>query len=163
MTNIINLSDSYKFSHFNQYPKGSEIIHSYLAPRGGEYDEVVFFGLQYYLRKYLTNAITNHDVINSEELAKNHGVPFNKEGWNYIVNNLDGKLPVEIKALPEGEIYGCKEPLLTIENTDPTCAWLVGYLETLLLKIWYPTTIATKSHAVKKMLLDHWVETAEDR
>lgn len=64
--------------------------------------------------------------------------------------------------MPEGGIYGNKEPLLTIENTDPNCAWLVGYLETLLLKIWYPTTIATKSYAVRKMLLKHWERTADN-
>jgi nicotinamide phosphoribosyltransferase len=162
MTNIINLTDSYKFSHFNQYPKGTEIIHSYLAPRGGEYDKVVFFGLQYYLKQYLEVPVTKIDIEESEKLAKVHGVPFNKEGWEYIVEKHRGFLPVEIKALPEGEIYGNKEPLLTIENTDPNCAWLVGYLETLLLKIWYPTTIASKSYAVKQMLLKHWERTSDN-
>lgn len=160
MTNIINLTDSYKFSHFNQYPKGTEIIHSYLAPRGGEYEEIVFFGLQYYLKKYLIDPVFNGHIDQAEKLSESHGVPFNREGWKYITNKL-GYLPIEIKALPEGRVYGNKEPLLTIENTDPNCAWLVGYLETLLLKIWYPTTIATKSYAVKQMLLKHWERTAD--
>lgn len=160
MTNLINLTDSYKFSHFNQYPKGTEIIHSYLAPRGGEYDEIVFFGLQYYLKKYLSKMVEFFDIGDAERLAKEHGVPFNREGWEYV-SSL-GYLPIEIKALQEGRVYGNKEPLLTIENTDPNCAWLVGYLETLLLKIWYPTTIATKSYAVRKMLLKHWERTADN-
>lgn len=161
MTSIINLTDSYKFSHFNQYPKGTEIIHSYLAPRGGEYDDIVFFGLQYYLKKYLKSGNMGFfDIDRSRSLAKTHGVPFNEEGWKYIYKL--GYLPIEIKALPEDGVYGNKEPLLTIENTDPNCAWLVGYLETLLLKIWYPTTIATKSYAVRKMLLRHWERTSDN-
>ena len=162
MTNLINLSDSYKFSHFNQYPKGTEIIHSYLAPRGGQYEKVVMHGLSYILKRYLTSQITSEDVRQAELLATQHGVPFNKEGWDYICEKHNGLLPIEIKALPEGTIVGNKEPLLTIENTDPNCAWLVGYLETLLLKIWYPITIASKSLAVKEILLKHWERTADD-
>jgi nicotinamide phosphoribosyltransferase len=168
MTNLINLSDSYKFSHFNQYPKGTEIIHSYLAPRGGEYEKVVMHGLPYILQKYLSGRITIEDIDRAEKLAQAHGVPFNREGWEYINSigwedgKLGGKLPIEIKALPEGTIVGNKEPLLTIENTDPNCAWLVGYLETLILKLWYPVTIASKSLAVKEILLKHWEKTADD-
>ena len=161
MTNLINLSDSYKFSHFNQYPKGTETIHSYLAPRGGEYEKVVMHGLPYILKEYLAKPnLWANTVSESEQLAKAHGVPFNREGWEYIEKL--GYLPIEIKALPEGTIVGNKEPLLTIENTDPNCAWLVGYLETLLLKIWYPVTIASKSLAIKEMLLKHWEKTADD-
>lgn len=163
MTNLINLSDSYKFSHFLQYPNGTEIIHSYLAPRGGEYEKVVMHGLPYILKKYLNELqVLWENIEKSEALAKAHGVPFNKEGWQYIHKEHNGRLPIEIKALPEGTIVGNKEPLLTIENTDPNCAWLVGYLETLLLKIWYPITIASKSLAVKEVLLKHWEKTADD-
>lgn len=164
MTKLINLTDSYKFSHFNQYPKGTEIIHSYLAPRGGEYENVVMHGLPYVLKKYLNGfARATFDKIDeAEKLANTHGVPFNRKGWEYIAYELHGKLPIEIKALPEGTIVGNKEPLLTIENTDPNCAWLVGYLETLLLKIWYPITIASKSLAVKEMLFKHWEKTADN-
>jgi len=160
MTNIINLTDSYKFSHYNQYPKGTEIVHSYLAPRGGEYDDVVVHGLNYIIKEYLSIPVpTIEEIQGAECLAQKHGVPFNKEGWLYI--NKLGYLPIEIKALEEGSIVGNKTPILTLENTDENCAWLVGYLETLLLKIWYPITIASKSYSVKKTLLQHWENTAE--
>ncbi len=43
--------------------------------------------------------------------------------------------------------------LMTIENTDPLCYWLTNYLETLLLKVWYPITVATLSHAIRKVIL----------
>lgn len=74
----------------------------------------------------------------------------------------NGYLPIEIKALPEGAITKPNQPLLTIENTDPNCAWLVGYLETLILKLWYPITIASKSLAVREMLEHHWQKTVGD-
>ena len=161
MKNLINFTDSYKFSHFNQYPKNTEVIHSYLAPRGGEYTKVVFFGLTYYVKEFLAKPITFENIIETEQLAKEHGVPFNKEGWLYILKKHNGFLPIEIKALPELSIIGNKEPLMTIENTDPNCAWIVGYLETLLLKVWYPTTIATKSYYTRQILEKHWTKTAD--
>lgn len=170
MTNIINLTDSYKFSHWKQYPKDTETIHSYLAPRGGEYEKVVMHGLPYILKKHLESKqspfgglspiVTSWDILPIRDLAKQHGVPFNEEGWEYI--ETLGYLPIEIKALPEGTVVGNKEPLLTVENTDPNCAWLVGWLETLLLKIWYPSTIASKSLAVKEIMKPYWDKTSDN-
>jgi len=46
MDNIILLSDSYKVSHYGQYPPGTETVYSYFESRGGVYDECCFFGLQ---------------------------------------------------------------------------------------------------------------------
>lgn len=41
----------------------------------------------------------------------------------------DGRLPVRIRAVPEGTVVPTKNVLLTIENTDPQCFWLTSYLE----------------------------------
>jgi len=160
--NLVNLSDSYKYSHFLQYPKGTEIVHSYLESRGGKYDSVVFFGLQYILKEYLSKPITKADVEETAELCALHGEPFNKAGWMHIVDFHDGYLPVVIKAVPEGMTLKPHNVLLTVENTDPLVPWLTSFLETLLLKVWYPTTIASKSYAVRKMLEKHHEETMDD-
>lgn len=159
---IIDLTDSYKFSHFNQYPKKTEFIHSYMCSRGGEYQEMIFFGLTYYIKKYIEGIFIGLDICQTEKLTTEHGLPFYKDGWEYILKTYNGKLPIIIKALPEGVLFKSFEPIMTIENTDPKCAWLVGHLETLLLKIWYPTTIATKSHHIKRMLKSHWNKTSDN-
>ena len=162
MTNIINLTDSYKLSHWKQYPKGTEKIHSYMSSRGGEYEEMVFFGLKYYIGKYLSKKILQEDVLEASKLAICHGVPFNQEGWEYIVNDLGGKLPIEVKSIKEGETFKQHQVILTIENTDDKCAWLVGWIETLIMKLWYPITIASKSRAVKEMLKGYWDRTSDN-
>jgi len=43
--------------------------------------------------------------------------------------------------------------LMTIENTDPKCFWLPNYLETLLLKVWYPITVGTLSRAIRRVIV----------
>ncbi len=151
--NIILSADSYKYSQFNQYPPGTEYVYSYVESRGGRYDETVFFGLQMFVKKYLTRQITQDDIDQAAELMELHGEPFNRAGWQYILEKHNGRLPVRIRALPEGTVIGTKKVLLTIVNTDPECFWLTSFLETAILKaIWYPTTVATNSREIKKLI-----------
>lgn len=150
--NLITLTDSYKFSHFNQYPKGTQKVFSYLESRGGAYPATIFFGLQYYLKEYLSQRITYQDIDEAANHAKFHGVPFNYDGWFYILKEHNGVLPLEIKAVPEGGLYPTGTVLMTIENTDENVPWLTNWMETLLMKVWYPTTVATKSYYVKQII-----------
>ena len=102
---IILNTDSYKCSQFRQYPPGTEYVYSYIESRGGEWDRTVFFGLQAFLREYMTTPITQADIDIAEKIITAHGEPFNREGWEYIVKQHGGKLPVEIRALPEGTVW----------------------------------------------------------
>nr|WP_244987087.1 hypothetical protein [Methanobrevibacter oralis] len=60
-------------------------------------------------------------------------------------------MPIEIKAVAEGMPVDVGNVLMTVENTDKRCYWLVNYLESLLLQVWYPSTVATLSAEVKSM------------
>ena len=162
-TNIILNTDSYKVSHWLQYPPGTEYVYSYIESRGGMYDKTVFFGLQAFIKEYLTGpAFTEADIFEAEEFFKAHGEPFNKEGWEYIYEAHNACLPVEIRALPEGMIVPTGTPLVTIVNTDPKCFWLTSYLETALLRaVWYPTTVATISHHIKTIIQRELEDTGD--
>lgn len=162
MKNLLLNTDSYKASQFVQYPPNTEAVFSYIESRGGKYRELVFFGLQAFIKEYLLDPITKEQVDEAEEIWTAHGEPFNREGWDYIVNELDGKLPIRIKAAPEGMVIPTMNAMLTIENTDPKCFWLTSYLETALLRaIWYPTTVATNSREIKKIIKRYLEETGD--
>jgi nicotinamide phosphoribosyltransferase len=152
MSIILN-TDSYKASMFNQYPEGTEQVFSYIESRGGEYPETLFFGLQAFLREYLAKPITKVDIDEAEVLLKAHGEPFNRAGWEYILEKHQGYLPLAISAVPEGSIVPTGNVLVTVCNTDPKCFWLTTYVETALLRaVWYPTTVATNSWTSKKII-----------
>lgn len=150
--NPILIGDSYKYSHAAQAPKGFSASHSYLESRGGELPYVLFFGLQYYLKQYLTQRITREDVEEAEEFMRLHGEPFNKEGWLYIVEKLQGKWPVVIRAVPEGSIVPNHNVLMTVESTDENVPWVASFLETMLLKVWYTCTVASQSYFLKQLI-----------
>lgn len=154
--NIILNTDSYKVSMFKQYPAGTTGVYSYIESRGGRYDRTVFFGLQAFIKEYLLGPITQSDIDLADEILTQHGEPFNRAGWQYILDKHNGYLPVVIRAVPEGTVVPVKNVLATIENTDPECFWLTTWLETALLRaIWYPVTVATQSKYIKNTILEY--------
>jgi nicotinamide phosphoribosyltransferase len=155
--NIITLTDSYKFTHFQQYPKGTEYIYSYFESRNGaKYNKTVFFGLQYYLKEYLQGTVvTREGIEQAAKLCKAHfGTEknFNRDMWEYILEKYDGKLPISIKAVPEGTPVSVSNVLMTVVNTDPKCAPLTNHLETILSQIWGASTVASLSYETYKLI-----------
>ena len=161
-TNLILNSDSYKFSQWCQYPPKTTVVYSYIESRGGVHDATVFFGLQAFIKEYMLTPVTMEMIDEAEAIITAHGEPFNREGWEYIVKTYGGKLPVTIKAVPEGTVVGTRNVLATIVNMDPKCYWLTSFLETALLRaIWYPTTVATNSYQSKQLILDYLEKTGD--
>jgi len=160
--NLILNTDSYKVSMFKQYPAGTTGVYSYIESRGGRYDSTVFFGLQAFIKEYLLDPITQADIEIADEILTAHGEPFNRAGWQYILDKHNGYLPVVIRAVPEGTVVPVKNVLATIENTDPKCFWLTTWLETALLRaVWYGTTVATQSYTIKQVILDYLERTGD--
>jgi nicotinamide phosphoribosyltransferase len=160
--NLILNTDSYKVSMFKQYPAGTTGVYSYIESRGGRYDRTVFFGLQAFIKEYLLAPITQVDIDIADEILTSHGEPFNRAGWQYILDKHRGYLPVVIRAVPEGTVVPVKNVLATIENTDPECFWLTTWLETALLRaVWYGTTVATQSYTIKQVILDYLERTGD--
>lgn len=162
--NILLLADAYKYSHHKLYYPGTTRIYSYLESRGGDYSETVFFGLQYFLKHYLEGKVITKEKIDEAEAMTRQvfgrADVFDRKKFDYILDRYDGRLPVIIKALPEGSVIPVNNVLMTIENTDPGCFWLSNFLETLLMQIWYPCTVSTISREVKKIITAYYEDTA---
>ena len=160
--NILTLTDSYKTSHWKQYPKGTSKVYSYLESRGGKFDNTMFYGLQYFIKQYLSGQVVTEEKIQRAKkfwdahLGPNH---FNEAGWRHILDKHNGHLPVRIKAVPEGTVVKTGNVLVTVENTDPEVPWLTNFLESILLQVWYPTTVGTLSREVKKNLINYLKKT----
>jgi nicotinamide phosphoribosyltransferase len=152
--NIVLDTDSYKVSHFAQYPENTQEVYSYVESRGGEYPYTVFFGLQALLKNLEENPITMQNVFEAALFFKKHGLEFNLDGWAYIARDLKGKLPLRINAVSEGSVLKNGTVLMTVVNTDPKCFWLTSWMETYLLRLWYPTTVCTQSHAIRQLIME---------
>lgn len=164
--NLLLMADAYKYSHYKLYVPGTTKIYSYLESRGGVFDETVFYGLQYFIKEYLEGqAFTKENIDQAEKLLNGvfgtKGV-FKRDNFEYILAKYNGHLPVRIKAVPEGMSVPTHNVFMTIENTDPKCFWLTNFLETLLMQVWYPSTVATLSREVRKVVEHYFSKTADD-
>lgn len=132
-----------------------------MESRGGKFDKTLFFGLQYFLKQIEGVVVTMKDVEFADKFSKEHfGTNiFNREGWEYIVKQHGGRLPIRIKAIKEGSVIPVSNVLATIENTDDKCHWLTNCLETMLMRIWYPITVATNSYEAKKIIAEYLTKT----
>merc|ERR1719353_1531790 len=87
---------------------------------------------------------------------------FYEEGWRYILDKHGGKLPLAIKSVPEGSVIPNKTVLFTLVNTDPKCFWLTNFMETLLVQVWYPMTVASNSRYQKITIQKYLEETGNE-
>ena len=163
--NTVELSDSYKVSHWNQLPPGTMKIHSYFESRGGVFSEVTFYGLQYYLKRYLSGRIVTPENVDeaADDFEAHFGTNsiYNRAGWDRILTVHGGRLPIIIKAVPEGTNVPARNVLMTVENTDPELPWVTNYVETLLSMIWYPSTVATQSRYMRLRVLNYLEATGD--
>ncbi|MES1973814.1 MAG: nicotinate phosphoribosyltransferase [Pseudomonadota bacterium] len=162
MINPVLNTDSYKTSHFLQYPPDTQRVFAYAESRGGAYEHSLFFGLQAILKQEFGRPVTRRDVDEACDVLRDHGVPFNAHGWDLLLHRHEGRLPIEIRAVAEGSIVPAHEALMTVVNTDPDFPWLTSYVETALLRVWYPVTVATISWHVRQRILAALEKTADD-
>jgi len=158
---ILN-TDSYKASHYLQYPPGTTRVFSYVESRGGAWDRTLFFGLQAILKQEFLTPVTRAHVEEARELLAPHGVPFNEAGWLRLIDRHGGYLPLDIRAAPEGSVIPVHNAMMSVVNTDPEFFWLTSYVETALLRVWYPVTVATISWHVRQSIKAALEQTADD-
>ena len=164
--NPLLTTDSYKLTHWWQYPPDARHVYSYLTSRGGFWRDTMFFGLQYTLKAYLVGKVfTKEDVDEARAFAALHfgtDKVFNTVGWLRLLEKHGGMLPLKVRAVPEGTVIPVKNALMTIENTDPEFPWLTNWAETILLRgTWYPITVGTLSWHIKQEVGKDLVRTGD--
>lgn len=164
--NTIENTDSYKIAHWAMLPPGAKHLLSYLEPRAGaQHEEICFFGLQQQLKRFFVGDVVDRACIDRAEtlFAEHFGNPavFNRQVWENVVTRNNGRLPISIRAVPEGTVVPANNALLTIEDIGEefNTACMNTYVETMLMHNWYPTTVATQSREMKKIILRYLHET----
>lgn len=162
--NPLHLTDGYKVDHRRQYPEGTTLVYANLTPRKSRMegvDSVVFFGLQYTIKKYLIEEF-NHNFFRKPKAEVLRRYKRRIEAYlgpdaityEHIAELHDlGYLPIEIRALKEGTLTPMRVPMFTIHNTLPAFFWLTNFLETLLsATVWLSCTSATTAARYRRYL-----------
>jgi len=145
-------------------------------------ENIVFFGLQYFMKEYLSGEVVTEEIIDEADAfiarymadvrvagpgVKHEGgydyTMFPRGDWEAMVSgdydavgkvdvSKRGRLPIRVEALPEGTLLSPGVCCFKITNTHPRYYWLPNFLETLLVQVWYPMTVATQSREFKKTI-----------
>jgi len=145
-------------------------------------ENIVFFGLQYIMKQYLMGEVVTYQKIDEADafIARfmadvRHAGPgvdhtggydytmFPRGDWEAMISGdydatgaskpeLQGRLPIKIEALPEGTLLSPGLCCFKLTNTHPRFYWLPNFLETLLVQVWYPVSVATQSREFKKTI-----------
>ena len=165
--------DFYKADHRSQYPDNTTAVYSNFTPRGSRIqgvNEVIFFGLQYYLKEYLLRQFNETFFKADKDKAtkaykRRMDTSLGKDAVSvqHIADLHDlGYLPVEIKAIPEGMAVPMRIPMFTIQSTKPEFYWMTNFLETLLSKVWFPCTSATTAKRYYEIFYRYAMKTLRD-
>lgn len=164
------LTDFYKIGHVAQYPKGTEFVFSNLTARKSripELNSTIFFGLQYFLKKYLIEDFNKNfferpleEVMSEYKRMCEHTIGGLSDYSHIEELHKLGYLPLQIQALPEGSDVPIGVPMLSIENTDYRFFWLTNFIESLMSAIiWQPITCATLANQYRKLFTKHLDES----
>lgn len=155
--NLILNADSYKVGHKKMMKNGIIALTSVIgARRATKYtSQIVASGIQYTINQYINVRITKEDVDEAElEIAEQGGI-FDRTPWDKIVDEHGGKLPITIRAVPEGTVVPVGVPIVSVTAVGEDFAFLASYVETTLQRgVWFPTTVASVARSIKVFLAD---------
>eukprot|EP00931_Biecheleriopsis_adriatica_P006966 TRINITY_DN108308_c0_g1_i1.p1 TRINITY_DN108308_c0_g1~~TRINITY_DN108308_c0_g1_i1.p1 ORF type:complete len:1036 (-),score=220.98 TRINITY_DN108308_c0_g1_i1:133-3123(-) len=172
----VNYEGGYNVSYYT--PRAYCHVFSHLKD-----ENVVFFGLQYFMKAYLAgNKVITKDVVDDADAfisrymadvrVAGPGVDFEggydhtmfpRGDWDAMMtgdydaigrgdSKKAGRMPIRIEALPEGTLMSPGVCAFKITNTHPRFFWLPNFLETLLVQVWYPMSVATQAREFKKTI-----------
>lgn len=172
MINPLLLTDGYKVDHRRQYPENTSLVYSNWTPRKSRIEgveHVTFFGLQYFIKKYIIDDFEKYffsqpkeKVLEAYSRRIDAYLGENSVGIDHIASLHDlGYIPMVFKALPEGASVPIRVPMFTMYNTKPEFFWLTNYFETLLsTTIWMFCNSATIANQYRKILAHYAEETS---
>lgn len=165
--NFILLADLYKYSHADFADPQTDGLFSYMESRGGMFKNTVWFGTKILLKDHFSAPMFDmSDIEEADDFLRQafgRDDVFPRKRWERLLEVHGGNLPIRIKAAPEGSFIPVSNALMTIESLDPEFWWVVNFVESLLLQLWYPCSVATLAKHVRGVIDKFYDETASEQ
>jgi nicotinamide phosphoribosyltransferase len=160
--NFILACDSYKTGHYLELPEGTLRSYAAIVPRKpSKYATKIVAMGQTYVANFLASVRITQEMIEEADIEiTQQGYEFNRADWQYMVDELEGKLPLEVWAVEEGRIVKPQTPVLGIVNTHDRFAWLPTYVETVVqCTVWKMSTVASTCRAARIIIAKYMQKT----
>lgn len=161
-------SDGYKYGHFEEYDEADEMVAyaEFRGPLSEEDHRVVFIGMRQKVEEFIWHQWTHEEIdllslFMSTYNAGRTQYPFPEKLFRRFIDENDGFFPARIQAMPEGSVIQSHIPCYQITAKKPY-ARLVTWLETLLTKVWYPSTVATLDRNIWQDTVDGYLTSVDE-
>lgn len=123
-------------------------------------NRIVFCGLPRILEELFYEPVTHEEIDLAKEYLATFKVTtkglkpysFPEQIWRDVVDNFNGRPPIEIKAMPEGSVVYPGEPVIAITSMVPGMGILGAWFEDILLQTWATSERVTQNeHWFKKL------------
>ncbi|MCA9309137.1 DUF5598 domain-containing protein [Candidatus Saccharibacteria bacterium] len=149
---VINTDTYNRTMNFLRGPEGWREQETYtLQMRRSPFNYLVVSGVEDAVAELTSQPITQEELDFAEAFYADKGIDmFNKEMWQAVVDEYDGKLPFEIHAMPDGSVALPGEPIISVTGPGE----LVAHFEHVFHRPFYSTLVATKAHEIYKAIGD---------
>lgn len=116
---------------------------------------MVFYGLHYFINKWLIDPITHEDVSEAKYFMKeahSFGGPlaFDEDLWRRVVDEYRGYLPIKIEAIEEGTTFFPNQPYVQV-TSEEGFGEIAAHIEALMLGY-------VSNASARLTLCRHWYE-----
>jgi nicotinamide phosphoribosyltransferase len=120
-------------------------------------NRIVFTGLQRILDYLFYEPVTHEEIDATKAFVQHLKVTSNgleeytfpEEMWRRVVDEFNGRPPIQIRAVKEGSVVYPNEPVIEITSQVDGMGVLAAWFESKLLQVWAPTEYGTQ--------LQHWL------
>lgn len=120
-------------------------------------DRYVFYGLQKILDYLFYEPVTHEEIDEAVRFAKDKKI--NSKGelvkynfpeimWRRVVDEFNGRPPIEIKALKEGSVFYPNEPIVQVTSQVDGMGVLAAWFESKTIQLWSTSMRVTQN--------EHW-------
>lgn len=155
--NFVLAADGYKCGHWEEIPSNIDYGYVTIVPRSvSKYsDKIVAMGMTMLASVLASVRITEEMIDEAEIEIVEQGYTFNRKGWERIVRELGGKLPLALYGVEEGRLVDPQTPIAALTNTIPGFAWLPTLSESFSLSlIWKMSTVASICRAIRITMIE---------
>lgn len=123
---------------------------------GEDDDRLIFTGLSRILEKLFYDPVTHEEIDETKRFLKTAKATtmglkpysFPEELWRRVVDEFNGRPPIQVRAFPQGSVYYPNEPCVIIESMVEGFGILAAWFESKCVQIWGPTERVTQN--------EHW-------
>lgn len=123
-------------------------------------DRIIFVGLQRILEKLFYEPVTHEEIDEAKRFLSTAKITtkglaeyqFPEHLWRRVVDEFNGRPPIQVKAMPEGSVVYPNEPVVQVTSLVPGFGELAAWFEPKLLQLWASSERVTQDQHFLKQI-----------